>query len=1029
MKKNIFLFKLVFTCLFALSVSGIAAQQMVVKGVVVSKSGESLPGVNILIKGTTNGTVTDFDGRYSIKLNESESTLLCSFIGFKSQEIAVAGRNSIDITMDEDVTGLDEVVVVGYGSVKKSDLTGSVASVKMKALESIPTNSIDGLLQGRVAGMQVISASQEPGAGSTIRIRGASSFSGSNDPLVVVDGFPIGGAGDIKQINPADIASVEVLKDASASAIYGSRGANGVIMITTKKAKAGSAKVEINHQTSVKDFTSNLINWQDPLLMAELSNERSINDGMVPNYIGQSIAGVYYPSLSEISTGAWPHNTDWADIVFRDNPISNNTTVSVRGANEATSFNISGNYLQEQGVYIEDDYQKYIINMGVTHKFSDWLKVNTSTIISKNKRDSNSGLAYYRNPLWPVYDENGDYFRTSSQDFDHPLAYTENVLNTSKGLDIISSYLFDFTISKHLSVKTQLNYKFGNSVSDKYLPSDYTWEGNYYDGVAYITNWQGEDILSETFATYDNVFNDLHKLNVMVGHSYQSSVSRSSELKAQGFVNEALRNENMSAGDPESNEISNGKSESELLSFYGRVNYAFNDKYLFTGTMRADGSSKFGENNKWGYFPSGAVSWKAHNEDFIKNTEVFDELKVRLSYGISGNQGISPYQTLSRYGIENYYDDGSWKTTIGPGYISGQYGPDYRYNYWAGIPNKDLKWETTGQLNLGLDMAFFNRRLRATVDVYRKTTSDLLRQKFLPLSSSYSRIWVNDGEILNKGIELTLDGNIISKGDFTMSSNLMLSINRNEVTGLGDGTAMGLLKDPNSGMEFEFQGSGFDSFGMATANIYGVGQPLNVFYGYKTDGIIQTLEEGLASGVTGDMALPGEFKYVDLNKDGAIDENDRTVIGDPNPDFIASLGLDFTYKNFDLSLFFNGVFGNEIFYPGKIDQANTMPLRWTADNPNNEYPALRSIRNTLLSDWFVEDGSFVRLQNLTFGYNFNTTRVSFLSNARFYVNVTNLYTFTSNDFKGYDPEVGLDGIYWGGYPRTRNVTFGLNLTF
>ncbi|GAA4236864.1 TonB-dependent receptor [Postechiella marina] len=1024
-KNQLWLLSAILTILCFTSISA----QIKVEGIVTDEGGLPLPGASVIEEGTVNGTTTDFDGNFELTVNNKSAVLEISYIGYTATKQEVGTSTSFNIILREDIAALDEVVVVGYGSVKKSDLTGSVASVKMKGIESIPANSVDGLLQGRVTGLQVINASQEPGAASTIRIRGGSSFSASNDPLVVVDGFPIGGAGDIKQINPADIANVEVLKDASAAAIYGSRGANGVIMITTKKGKKGKATIEITHQTSVKDFTSNLIAWEDPLLMAELSNERSINDGMVPNYTGQTIAGVYYPSLSEISSGEWPHNTNWGDVVFRDAPLSTNTTLSIRGANDTTSFSFSGNYFSDQGVYIEDDYEKYILNLGVSHKFNDWLKITTSNIISKNKRDNNGGLEYYRNPLWPIYDESGDYFRTSSQDFGHPLATTENVLNTSKGLDILSSYLFDFTLNEHLSVKTQLNYKYGSSIGDRYLPSDYTWEGNFFDGVAYIDNWQSEDILSETFITYNNTFNDVHKLNVMVGQSYQNTVSRTSQLKAKGFVNEALGNENLSAGDPSVNELSNGKSETKLSSYYGRINYIFNDKYLLTATMRADGSSKFGENNKWAYFPSGALSWKAHNEEFIENLNVFNELKVRLSYGISGNQGISPYQTLSRYGIENYFDNGQWKTAIGPGYISGQYGPDYRYNYWSGIPNKDLKWESTAQVNLGVDMGFFNNRLRATVDVYSKKTTDLLRQKFLPLSSSYSRIWVNDGEILNEGIELSLDGNIINGTDFSMSSNLMVSVNRNEVTSLGNGAEMGLLVDPNTGMNYEFQGSGFTSFGMATANIYGVGQPLNVFYGYKTDGIIQTLEEGLSAGLTGDMALPGEFKYVDLNEDGVVDESDRMVIGDPNPDFIASLGLNFTYKAFDMSLFFNGVFGNEIFYPGKLDQANEMPFRWTSDNPTNSYPKLRSIRNLLLSDYFVEDGSFVRLQNLTVGYNFNAENVSLFSDMRLYINATNLYTFSSNSFKGYDPEVGLDGVYWGGYPRTRSITLGLNLTF
>lgn len=1001
------------------------SQTLQLTGSVKTKGGESLPGVSIIEKGTLNGTVTNIDGNFSIAVSADAKSLVLTFVGYQAKEVVLNGQSNIDVIMDEDVLGLDEVIVVGYGEMKKSDLTGSVSTVKVEKLSSIPANSIEGVLQGRVTGMQVVNSSQEPGAGSTIRIRGASSFSGANDPLVVVDGFPIGSAGDLKQVNPNDIQSVEVLKDASASAIYGSRGANGVIMITTKRAKAGSFKVEVNQQSSFKSFTSKLLRWEDPLLMAHLSNERDINDGRIPTYSGQTITGVYYPTLAEIANSNV--NTDWGKVAFRDNPLINNTTVSMRGANETTSFNISGNYLLDEGVYIEDDYKKYIINIGVSHKFNDYFKVTTSNILSRNVRDYNSGLAYWRNPLFPVYDENGDYYRSSSQDFDHPLATTENVMNTSKGLDVISSYLFELNLGDHFDIKSQLNYKFGNSISDKYSPKNYTWEGFYFDGVAEINNWQNQEILTETFATYKNTFNEIHNLNVMVGHSYQNNISRTSGLRATGFVNEALGNESMQAGDPESNVVTNGLQEVKLLSFYGRANYNLSDKYLFTATMRTDGSSKFGENNKWAYFPSGAVSWKLHNEEFIKNLGTFDVLKARFSYGISGNQGISPYQTLSRYGIENFYNAGKWNTAIGPGYISRQYGPDLRYNEWSGIPNKDLKWESTSQMNFGLDIALLDRRLRATVDLYSKETNDLLRERYLPLSSSYTKFWVNDGTILNQGIEVMLEGNILSTEDMSLTSTIMFSKNKNEVTDLGGITEGGLLVDTNTGMEYEFKGEGFDYMGMAIANIYGIGQPLNVFYGYKVDGIIQSKEEGLASGLSDDLAQPGEFKYVDINDDGVIDENDRAVIGDPNPDFMASLGLDFTYKNFDLSVFFNGVFGNDVFYPNKLNQANVMPMRWTLDNPNNDYPKLKTIRDTKLSDWFIEDGSFVRIQNLTLGYNFNVDRLDFVSKARLYVNASNLYTFSG--FKGYDPEVGLDGIYSGGYPRLRTTTIGLNITF
>ncbi|MFA9391143.1 MAG: SusC/RagA family TonB-linked outer membrane protein [Prolixibacteraceae bacterium] len=1003
------------------------AQTTSINGSVKTKQGEALPGVSIVEKGTLNGSVTNIDGNYTINVADAKATLIFTFVGYQAQEVALNGATQKNVILEESVLGLDEVVVVGYGEVRKSDLTGSISTVKVEKLQDSPSNSIDRLLQGRSAGLQVVNSSQDPGAGATVRIRGGSSLRGSNAPLVVVDGFPLGEAGDLKQINPADIESVEILKDASASAIYGSRGANGVIMITTKKAKSGTSYVDIQQQTTISQFSSKLNKWTDPLLMAQLANEEMANAGLQITYNGQTNSnGVYYPSIDEIQSGEWPHNTNWEEVVFRDLPISTNTTVAIRSANDQTSFNLSANYLEQNGVYIEDEYKKFIVNLGVNHKVNDKLKVSSSNIFSRNFRNNNGGLAYWRNPLWPVYNDEGEYYRTTITDFGHPLAQTENVLNKSQGLDYITSYLFDYKITDDLNIKSQVNYKFGMSLSDQYNPKDYTEGGYFNNGAAYINNWMGHDLLSETYLTYKKEFAGIHKITAMGSHSYQYGLQRSSNMGSYDFVNEALLNENMSAGNPEKNTHSNSLSKTEMLSFTGRINYILMDKYLFTATYRADGSSKFGANNKWAQFPSGAISWKAHNEEFIKSMGVFDEFKVRASYGISGNQGISPYQTLSRYGNETYYDNGKWNTAIGPGYVVGTEGADGRYRIWGGIPNNDLKWETTAQYDIGLDMAFFDRRLRMVLDVYQKNTTDLLRERLLSLSSGYNRIWVNDGEKKNRGIELTIDGDIVSTNDFTLSSTFIFSKNKDEIVDLGDAIASGLQVDVNTGMEYEFTGYNFTQF-RQSANILAIGQAVNVFYGYQTDGIIQTLAEGIEAGLSGEMAQPGEFKYVDLNGDDVIDVNDRTVIGDPNPDFIASMAIDMSYKNFDLSVFLNCVYGNDVLYQNRIGQANVSPLRWTLDNPTNDYPSLRNGRQYFLSDWFIQDGSFLRIQNLNLAYNFDVSKVKNLSKVRLYVNASNLYTFSK--FKGYDPEVGLDGIYWGGYPRLRNWTFGVNVTF
>lgn len=995
-----------------------------VSGIVRDAMGEPMVGVTVKVDGTSKACVTDLDGKYTLHDVKQGTALRFSYIGM-SDLVKKANSSKMNVEMQEDSKLLDQVVVIGYGSVKKSDLTGSVATVEMDNLKNTPANSVEGLLQGRAAGLQVVNSSQDPGASSTVRIRGGSSLNGSNAPLVVVDGFPLGDAGNLKQINPTDIVNIEVLKDASASAIYGSRGANGVIMVTTKKAKTGTTTVSVHQQLTLSQFASKLDIWRDPVLMAQLNNEARRNGGLEPMYVGKkNSVGIYYPSIEELMT-TWTTRTDWEDLVFRDVPVSNNTTVSVSSSNDKTMFNLSANYFTDQGMYIKDSYKKGGYNLSVEHKVFDNFKVRFSNILSAGFRDSNGGLAYWRNPIFPVYNEDGSYYLTNASDYSHPLALTEKQKNKSKTLDVISSVALDWQILPELQLTTQANYKYGKSTSDRYYPKTYTEVGTMNNGQGEISNSENQSLVWDTYANFSKEIGK-HVLGAMAGFSYEYYNDRSSGLVARDFVNETLGNENMSAGNPEKNTISNGYSESKLISWMGRLNYTFNNRYLATFTMRADGSSKFGKNNKWAFFPSGALSWKAHEENFVKNWKTFDELKFRVSYGISGNQGISSYQTLSRYGTDKYYNNGNWVTTIGPGYVSGWTGPGWIYRVWSGIPNPDLKWETTAQADLGIDMAFFNRRLRASLDIYDKQTHDLLRQRNIAPSSSYDKMWVNDGKIQNRGFELTLDADIISAPDWHLGSTLVFSMNRNKVKDLGNTLESGLIEDSMTGMLFEYSGSSLEKYRDYT-NILAIGQPVNVFYGYRVDGIIQSLNEGIDAGLTGDYAKPGEYKYMDLNGDGSITEADKCVIGDPNPDFTASLNLDFSWKNLDLNIFLNGVFGNDVLNTKKFGEASNDPLRWTEDNRTNKYPSLRDGRQIKMSDWWIEDGSFVRIQNVTLGYTFHFKKPSLLEKLRLYANVSNLYTFTK--FDGYDPEVGLNGIYSGGYPRLRKWTFGLDITF
>lgn len=1020
--------QIVALCMFFSNIPVSYAQspdKITVAGCVKDAAGDFLIGATVQVKGISGGTITDIDGNYILKDVPRTATLVFSYVGMQNKEVPVNGKSTINVTLLDDALQLEQVVVIGYGSVKKSDVTGSVTSVKTEALKEIPANSVEGLLQGRAAGLQVINSSQDPGAGATVRIRGGSSLRGSNAPLVVVDGFPLGDAGDLKQINPSDIVNMEILKDASASAIYGSRGANGVIMITTKRAKTGTTNITVRQQITLSQFDTKLDLWRDPVLMASLNNESRINGGLDPLYVGKvSSTGVYYPSVEELQT-TWTTNTRWDDLVFRDTPVSNNTTATISSSNDRTVFNLSANFYTDNGMYIKDDYTKGGYNLSVDHNIYDNFKVRFSNILSRGVRNANGGLAYWRNPIYPVYDENGDYYLTNASDFSHPMAITDLQKNETKSLDVISSVALEWQLFPFLKLTSQLNYKFGKSVSDRYYPKKYTEAGEFSNGQAGIENWEGHNLVSETFANFQKKF-DKHDIGAMVGYSYEYYMSRSSGLTGKDFVNEALGNENMGAGNPEKNEIWNGYSDNKLVSGMFRLNYVYDNKYLLTLTARADGSSKFGKNNKWAMFPSGAVSWKAHEESFIKNLNVFDELKFRFSYGISGNQGISPYQTLSRYGTDKYYNDGSWATTIGPGYVSGWTGPGWIYRVWSGIPNPDLKWETTAQADFGIDMAFLNRRLRVSFDYYDKQTSDLLRERNLALSSGYDKMWVNDGKIQNRGFELTVDADILQTKDWQLSGTLIYSRNRNKVKDLGNTLESGLVTDPMTGMLFEYSGNSLEQYRDYT-NILAIGQPVNVFYGYKVDGIVQTLNEGIDAGLSGDYANPGEFKYMNLNGDSEISEADKTIIGDPNPDFTASLALNLSWKKFDVSVFLNGVFGQDVLNTKAFGEPSNSPLRWTPDNPTNKYPSLRDGRQVKISDWWIEDGSFLRVQNLNIGYTFDLPKKSFLSKARIYMNASNLYTFTK--FKGYDPEVGLNGVYSGGYPRLRKWTFGLDLTF
>lgn len=1014
--------------LVAGSVAGFAQNgQLTVRGKVTDPTGAPVAGASVIVVGTMNGTSADANGNYELTKVAADAVLSASFIGYTSVEEAVGGRNVVNLILSEDSELLEEIVVVGYGQMKKSDLTGSVASVKTEGITNVPANSIESLMQGRIAGVQITNNSQEPGASSVVRVRGNSSMNGSNAPLLVVDGFPIGDAGNLAQVNPQDIVSMEVLKDASASAIYGSRGANGVILITTTKASEGKTSISVRQQTTVSQMTSELDLWRDPVLMAITQNEAKVNAGLTPLYVGAVNAnGVYYPSIEELQT-TWTTNTRWEDLVLQKSPVSNNTTVQVRSSNKTTNFLASANYYLNNGVYVNDWYRKIGGKFSVDHKLFENFILKAGANITYGKRNYNPGRSYNRNPIFPVYDDEGNYWLYSASDYYHPIALKELSKNTTESTSVIANAGIDWKLFDGFTLTGQFNIKHGESIQDVYNPNKYSETGAFNNGYGQISNGKDDNIVVDVYGTYDKVLAKKHHVTAMVGYSYENYRARSSSLTSVDFVNETLNNENLQAGNPERYRISNGLSESQLVSGLMRLNYGYDNRYLATFTFRADGSSKFGAGNKWAFFPSGALSWNIHNESFLKDVEWVNTLKLRASYGFSGNQGISPYQTLSRFGQHKYYYNGSWQMAIGPGYKSGTTGEGGIYAVWSGIANTNLKWESTSQVDVGMDVSLFGNRLNMTIDWYNKVTTDLLRERNIAPSSGYDRMWVNDGTIKNTGIEITLDGVMYSDRDWKVSATAMFTRNRNRVTSLGNAIEAGLMTDPNTGMQYEYYGNSLGQFRGYT-NILAIDQPMNVFYGYKVDGIVQSLEEGLTAGLTGSDAEPGEFKYVDIDGSGTVDEKDRTIIGDPNPDFLASLSLDIKWKNLDASVFINGVFGNDVINTQAFGQPSNNPLRWTTDNPTNAYPKLRDDRQTKFSDWWVEDGTFVRVQTVALGYTFPLRKqTKFLESIRLYMNVDNLFTFTK--FKGYDPEVGANGIYSGGYPRLRRWTFGIDFNF
>lgn len=1008
----------------------LSSTQFVVTGQVFSQEdGNPLPGVNIVERGTNNGVVSDFDGNFSISVNDGNSTLVFSYIGHATLEVPVNGRMTLTVSIEETATGLDEVIVLGYGSAKKSDLTGSVGQVSGVELTKSSGAVLQQALQGKVAGAQITQTSGSPGADLRVRIRGSNSVYYGNDPLYVIDGVPVSD-GSLSYINPNDVESISVLKDASATAIYGARGANGVVMVTTKKGLAGVTEVSVDYYSGVQTVAKKLevLNAQEWATTARLFWTRFRNGGLLSR------------AYSEEEIANMGEGTDWQDEIYRTAPIQN-YDISVRGGNDKTKFFVSGNYFDQQGIAINSRFQKGTLRVNLDHtindKFSIGLHLTPSYIVNKPIDSDIIYQGIIQNPVLPVRKEDGSYssqaeiWRTTgvymSPEHQNPvqMAYErQNVVERSR---LLSDLSITYNITEGLTYKSTfglyLDNRTGSSFTPSYFESEITRGSN---GSASRNQTSKFNWLHESVLNYTKDIN-AHHFDATAGFSAQSDRDDYFSTTTWEFANNSTGYYNLGAGNDPQNS-SSYRTRSSLTSVLGRVNYSFDQKYLVTVSGRYDGSSRFGGNNQFGFFPSAAMAWRVNQESFLEDVEFISNMKLRVSAGRTGNQSIPLYQNVQTYGIGSPVIFGNTEyTSIVPG----------------SLVNNDLRWEKTDQLDVGLDLGFFgwDSNFDFTVDYYYKKTTDLLLNVQIPRQGGYSSLLKNIGSVENQGLELST-GLGLNFGEVSWNLNGNISFNKNKVLQLSG-------SDKYFGSSINQRRVGVIAKNGGAASVVMEGQPLGVFWGNIFDGLWQTQEEYDNGHMSSDSnSGPGFENWRDIDGNGVFEEGiDETVIGDPNPDYTFSVSSDFMYKDFDFGFSFYGTQGNDVLNAYKIEglsQVNNQNVisllkeAWDGPGTGNlipvvDRPAGRSgtYPNRAATN-YIEDGSFVRLQNVTLGYTFKN--LSFLKNARLYVTGENLFVLTG--YSGYDPEVnsrGNDntvlGVDDGVYPKARTIRIGAQLKF
>ena len=969
--------------------NGTNQQELIVSGKVLSEDGLPLPGANILLKGSYKGVISKIDGTYQINVPSESSVLIYSFVGYEKQEITVGNRLVIDVTLIPESKYLSELVVVGYAVEKKVLLTGSVGVVSSDKLKDIPVSGIDGLLQGQASGVQVSQNSGTPGGEMTVRIRGVGSISGSSQPLYIIDGVPVitgdfaqvgyegQGINALSDLNPSDIESISILKDAAAASIYGARANNGIIVITTKRGSNQKTLINFNSYNGIQQVWKKL-DMLDSRQWMEYRND---------------LAGTTVFTQDDIDNITT--DTDWQKTIFRIAPTSN-YELSASGGNDKTIFYMSGNVFNQTGTLIGTDYMRMSGRLNVDHNVSEKLKVGASLGVTHSKTDRVEGDQTLHGPLpngistpaiYPVYNPDGTYNQDGP--YSNAVSIANEAINQNFSFRTLGNTYFNYQILPRLSFSSKWGVDFLNFREHAY-ESVKTVQGAKYNGLGFETFTNVMNILSNNILKYQASL-DKNEFEFLLGYSFEKYQTRHSFIRGQDFADENLEYLSSAATIVSA---SSGASNDGIRSWFGRMNYNYDNKYISSFSGRFDSSTKFGENNRTGFFPSGSFAWRIGQESFMESLPQISELKIRTSLGLTGNDDIPSFLYAELYGVTSYAG------------LSGIYP--------SSIPNPDLKWESTTQFNFGVDLGVFENRIFLTADYYNKQTKDLLLARPLPESSGFTSITENIGEIENKGFEIGINTNNLT-GTLKWTTSINLSANRNKVLKLYNGQALG---DRGRG-----------------SNRVEEGEPIGIFYSYKWLGVDPS---------TGDVV------YADVTKSNGITADDRTKVGDPHPDFIGGITNTLSYKGIDLSLFMQFSYGNDVFNGSRLfleslqggdNQLEDVIRRWQkpgdiTDIPRATNDPVKAAENKRVSSRFIEDGSYLRVKNLTIGYTFPNSLIGKLrlASLRVYFSGQNLLTFTN--YSGLDPEVnylGNDNTVIGTdfftYPQARSYNFGVNLKF